>query len=126
MSVRQNLQTNDKGKRSTEWIGINKIVYSKNRKTNSPSSLIQDGKTIIDQKHCWTFQQFLLEYWQKITKHAVGKKHFSSFVKNPSNLTIFITPTTIEEVNVLISDLKASKSIGPSSPPTKIMKQMTS
>ena len=34
------------------WIGINEIVYSKNKnKTNSPSSLIQDCKTITDQKH---------------------------------------------------------------------------
>ena len=34
------------------WIGINKIVYSKNKtKTNSLSSLIQDGKTTTDQKH---------------------------------------------------------------------------
>ena len=46
-----------------------------------------------------------------------------SFLKNPHNLTIFITPTTIEEVNDLLSDLKASKRIGPSSLPTKIMKQ---
>ena len=30
------------------WIGINKIVYSKNKnKTNSPSSLIQDGKIVL-------------------------------------------------------------------------------
>ena len=47
-----------------------------------------------------------------------------SFLKNPNNLTFFITPTTVEEVNDLISDLKASKSIGPSSLPTKIMKQL--
>ena len=33
-------------------------------------------------------------------------------------------PTTVEEVNDLISDLKASKSIGPCSLPTKIMKQL--
>ena len=44
------------------------------------------------------------------------KKHFSNFLKNPNN--------TVEEVNDLISDLKASKSIGPSSLPTKIMKQL--
>ena len=47
-----------------------------------------------------------------------------SFLKNPNNLTFFVTPTTVEEVNDLISDLKASKSIGPSSLPTKIMKQL--
>ena len=33
-------------------------------------------------------------------------------------------PTTIEEVNDLISDLKANKSTGPSSLPTKIMRQL--
>ena len=52
------------------------------------------------------------------------KKNFSSFLKNPNNLTFFVTPTTVAEVNALISGLKASKSIGPSSLPTKIMKQL--
>ena len=47
-----------------------------------------------------------------------------SFLKNPSNLSFFITPTTVKEVNDLIFDLKASKSIGPSSLPTKIVKQL--
>ena len=46
-----------------------------------------------------------------------------SFLKNPNNLTFFNSPTTAEEVNDLISDLKASKSIGPSSLLTKITKQ---
>ena len=60
---------------------------------------------------------------KKLQKNILPtKKHFSSFLKNPNNLTFFITPTTVEEVN-LISDLKASKSIGPSSLLTKIMKQ---
>ena len=60
---------------------------------------------------------------KKLQKNILPtKKHFSSFLKNPNNLTFFITPTTVEEVN-LISDLKASKSIGSSSLLTKIMKQ---
>ena len=42
----------NKKNRSALWIGINEIVYFKNKnKTNSPSSLIQYGKTIPDQKH---------------------------------------------------------------------------
>ena len=52
------------------------------------------------------------------------KKHFSSFLKNRNNLTFFNTHTTVQEVNDLISDLKASKSIGPSRILTKIMKQL--
>ena len=51
------------------WIGINKIVYSKNKnKTNSPSSLIQDGKTITDQKHIAEhFNNFFTTIGKKIT-----------------------------------------------------------
>ena len=52
------------------------------------------------------------------------KKHFSSFLKNPNNLTLFTTPTAVEEINDLIFDLKVSKSTGPSTVPTKIMKQL--
>ena len=33
-----------------------------------------------------------------------------SFLKNPNNLTFFITPTTVKEVNDLISNPKANKS----------------
>ena len=109
------------------WIGINEIVYSKNKnKTNSPSSLIQDSKTITDQKHIAEhFNNFFTSIGKKLQKNIPPtKKHFSSFLKNSNNLTFFITPTTVEEVNDLISDLKASKSIGPNSLPTKIMKQL--
>ena len=52
------------------------------------------------------------------------KKQFLSFLKNPNNPTFFISPTTAEEINDLISDLKASKSVGTSSLPKKIMKQL--
>ena len=47
------------------------------------------------------------------------KKQFPSFLNNPNNPTFFISPTTTEEINDLISDLKASKSIGTSSLPKK-------
>ena len=44
-------------------------------------------------------------------------------IKNIS-LNISTISSQVEEVNDLISDLKASKSTGPSSQPTKIMKQL--
>ena len=89
-------------------------------------SLIQDGKTITDQKHMAEhFNNFFTSIGKKIQKSIPPtKKHFSSFLKNTNNLNFFITPTTVEEVNDLISDLKANKSTGPSSLPTKIMKQL--
>ena len=95
-------------------------------KQNSPSSLIQDGKTITDQKNIAKhFNNFFTSIGKKLQKNIPPtKKHFSSFLKNPNNLTFFITPTTIQVVNDLISDQKAIKIIGHSSVPTKIMKQL--
>ena len=92
----------------------------------SPSSLIQDGKTIRDQKNIAEhFNSFFRSIGKKLQKRIPPtKKHFSSFLKNPNNLTFFITSTTVEEINEIIFDLKASKSAGPSILPTKIMSQL--
>ena len=86
----------------------------------------QDGKTITDQKHIAEhFSNFFTSIGKKFQKKIPPtKKHFSSFLKNLNNVTFFITPTTVEEIHYLISDLKASKSTGLSSLPTKIMKQL--
>ena len=88
--------------------------------------LIQDGKTITDQKHIAEhFNNFFTNIGKKLQKNIPpNKRHFSNFLRNPNNLTFFITPTVVEEVNDLISVLKASKNTGPSSLPTKIMKQL--
>ena len=59
-----------------------------------------------------------------IKKIPPTKKYFSSLLKNPNKLNFFITTTAVEEINELISDLKASKNTGPSSLPRKIMKQL--
>ena len=66
--------------------------------------------------------QVLAKNYQK--KIPPTKKHFSSFLKNPNNLSFFITPTNVKQTNDLISDLKASKSTRPSSLPTKVMNQL--
>ena len=98
------------------WIGINEMVYSKNKtNTNSPLSPIQDGETITDHKHMAEhFNNFFTSIGKKLQKSIPPtKKHFSSFLKNTNNINFFITPTTVEEVNDLISDLKANKSTGP-------------
>ena len=64
----------------------NKIFYSKNKnKTNSP--LLQDGKTITDQKHiAEDFNNFFTSIGKKLQKNIPStKKHFSSLLKNPNN-----------------------------------------
>ena len=49
-------------------IGINEIVYSKNKtKINSPSFLIQDGKANTDQKYI--AEQFNNSFWSSKVSH---------------------------------------------------------
>ena len=91
------------------------------------SPLIQDGKKIADQKYIAEhFNNFYTQVLAKFYKKTITstKKYFLSFLKNPNNKIFFITPTTIEEVNDIISDLKSSKSTGLSSLPIKLMKQL--
>ena len=61
------------------WIGINEIVFSKNKnKTNLNLPLIQDDKTITDQKHMAEhFNNFLISIGKKLQKKISAiKKHF--------------------------------------------------
>ena len=68
-----------------DWtVGISKIAYSKNKyKTNSSSSLVQDDKTITDQKHIAEhFNNFFTSVGKKITKkHPAYEKVFFGFLK---------------------------------------------
>ena len=70
-----------------------------------------------------TYLQLLAKNYKNNKKIPPTVKHFSSFLKNPNNLTFFITRTTVELVNDKIFDMKTSKSTGPRSLSTKIMKQ---
>ena len=87
-------------------------------------SLIQNTKKITDQNHITEhFNNFFTSIPRKLQKKiSTTKKNFSSFLENRNNLAFLITPAAIEDD--LISDLQANKNTGPSSYPTKIIKQL--
>ena len=49
-------------------------------------------------------------------------KHFSDYLKVPN--TFYVSPTTPKEISELIKSLKNSKSSGPNSIPTNILKEI--
>ena len=57
-------------------------------------------------------------------KILLTKKYYTDYFLNPNIEKFFITPTTDEEISDTISDLNISKSTGPNSIPTKVMKQI--
>ena len=53
---------------------------------------------------------------------SFSHKHFSDFLKNRSNISIFVSPTDKTEIEDVISSLDSNKSVGPNSIPTKTLK----
>ena len=53
---------------------------------------------------------------------SFSKKHFSDFLKNRSNISIFISLTDKTEIENIISLLDSNKSAGLNSIPTKVLK----
>ena len=71
------------------------------------------------------FNKFFIEIGTNIqTKISPTKKYYTDYLLNPSKETFLITTTSAEERSDIISDLNIRKSTGPSSIPTKVMKQI--
>ena len=50
-----------------------------------------------------------------------SKKHFSSYLVNPNNKSIFVNPCTEYELRMIIGSLKSSKACGPNSISTNLL-----
>ena len=91
--------------------GINEIICPKNKKLKSPNSLIDEGKIITNSKNIAEhFSKFFTEIGTNIqNKISPTKKYYTDYLPNPNKETLFITPTTDEEVSDIISDLNIRK-----------------
>ena len=102
-------------------------IYSKkSNKINTSSSLLIEGNTVTDsQDISKCFNNFFTSVGQDLQKNiAPTKKHFSDYLKTPKTDTFYISPQTPKEISDLIKTLKNSKSSGPNSTPTNILKEI--
>ena len=109
------------------WKGIHDIINSKkSNRINTPSLLLIEGNTITDSQIISEhFNNFFISIGQDLQKNiAPTKKHFSDYLKAPNTDTFYISPTTPKEISDLIKTFKNSKSLGPNSIPTNILKQI--
>ena len=107
------------------WSGIGELISLKSGKSASPIS-ISITKTEISSdpdevSNCFNdyFTSIADSIWKNIppTPH-----HFSRFLRNRNPNSMFLTPTTVDEVIKVISSFSPSKSSGPNSIPIKILK----
>ena len=108
------------------WQVINEIIYSKKAyKTNSPSPLLVDNKTITNiPQMAEHFNQYFTSIGKNLQKRIPPTKRQSSdYLKDSNQNSFFIQPTTAEEVKNIIMTLMSSKSTEPNSIPTFLLKQ---
>ena len=104
------------------WQGIRNIISLKCSSSAKPISLEIDGVVTSDSfKVANSFNSF----FSSIAESVRSKIPESDFLKNKNPNSFFLSPVTPGEVSKLIQSLSLSKSSGPNSIPTKILKVLS-
>ena len=104
------------------WEGIRSIINVKNEKSSNISLNI-DNETITDDL---TISNHFNNFFTSVAKNLVNKipktpKSFHSYLKSSNENPFFLSPTTKEDVEGILSTLKTNKTAGPDSVPTRIL-----
>ena len=105
------------------WEGVKSLI-SLRSSASPPPTCINVGNTLITDTAVVSnsFNKYFTSIAESIRKNIpYASKHFSSFLKNPVENSIFLSPTDSTEVMDCISSLNTSKSTGPYSIPSKIL-----
>ena len=100
------------------WKGIKSLISVKTVASNVPTVLsLDNGKTITNPydiantfNNCFAS---IAETTKKPIKYS--HKHFSDYISNENNNTIFLQPTDKEEIFNIISSLNSNKASDPNS-----------
>ena len=106
------------------WKGIKSLISLKTVASSIPTVLsLDNGDTITNPYDIAnTFNNYfasIAETTKKSIKYT--HKHFSDYLSNESDSTIFLQPTDKEEIANIISSLNSNKTSGPNSIPYKII-----
>ena len=106
------------------WEGIRSINNVKNEKSSNNISLNIDNETITDDL---TISNHFNNFFTSVAKNLVNKipktpKSFHSYLKSSNENSFFLSPTTKEDIEDILSTLKTNKIAGPGSVPTRILK----
>ena len=103
------------------WVGVNQIINNKSKASANNPTCIEidvDGNicTVVDPVIIANlFNSHYKSVADKILKKRKypGKKSFHAYLKNPNSKTFMIRPTTLQEIEDIISKFDTSKSTGP-------------
>ena len=105
------------------WDGIRNLINVSKKKNPPPTKLFyknQERVKNVDIAEC--LNEFFVNIGSSVeAKIPTSQKHFSSFLGNANNKSIFLKPCTPTEILEIINSMKSSKSCGPNSIPTNLL-----
>ena len=103
------------------WKGIKSLISLKTKASSVPTALSRENGDIITNPYdiANTFFVSIAETTKRSIKYS--HKHFSDYLSNESDSTIFLQPTDKEEKPNVISSLNSNKASGPNSIPYRIL-----
>ena len=106
------------------WQGINELVKTKPTKRPQPKSLhIYKRIETNNVKIASEFNSIFNTIAAKIDRRIISTSFaFRNTLKEPNENTMFLSPTTVNEVESGIKELQDKKATGPNSIPSKILK----
>ena len=100
------------------WKGIKSLISLKTKASSVPTVLSREnGDTITNPYNIAnTFNNYFVSI-AETTKRSIrySHKHFSDYLSNESDSTIFLQATNKEEIANIISSLNSNKAFGPNS-----------
>ena len=106
------------------WKGIKSILTIKNISSDFPKCFSSNGFSFTKQVE---ISNIFNDYFASIAEKAkvninYSHKNFSDFLKDKNQKSFFLSPNNKYEIQNVISSLNSSKSVGPNSIPTMILK----
>ena len=119
----------DENKSNTKkiWEGIRDIVNISKKNPTTPSEIIYKNKSHTNSiEMAKSFNDFFVNIGNKVEEKIPHTDvHFSNFLSKNNDSIFSFQPVGEEEISIMISQLNTSKSCGPNSVPTKLLKDNT-
>ena len=106
------------------WEGIRNVINVSKKNRTMPAKLVSNNAEIVDNKKmAGAYNEFFVNIGNMVEqKIPVSEKHFSSYLSTSASNSVFLKSVDNKEVLSMLIQLNSSKSCGPNSIPSNLLK----
>ena len=125
--------TDNNGNSKKLWKGINELILNKNKTQNNLTCLDKTENNITTlTTNTKEINNIANTYFTNVAEEILnkrkynGNKHYTNYLKNLNPNTFLANPSNPNEIETIIHEIDSTKSVGPNSIPTIILKEIKS